>query len=200
VELFRLPEVPVTVIGYWPGVAAPLTDSVSVLVFVVEVGVNIALVFGGMPSAVSATDPLNPCVGTTVIVVVCADWRGTVSAEGDAVNEKLPTGIVRVIVVVALRLPEVPVIVTVYVPGVAVLLAVKVTTLLVVAGFTLKEAVTPVGNPEAARVTLPENPFTGVIVNVLLPPVAPLATLRVVGDAESLKLWAGVTVKLMVVA
>jgi len=74
------------------------------------------------------------------------------------------------------------------VPEAAVLLAVRVTTLLVVAGFTLKEAVTPVGNPEAASVTLPENPFTGVIVIVLLPPVAPLATLRVVGDAESLKL------------
>lgn len=36
--------------------AAPLTDNVSVLVFVVEVGLNIALVSGGMPSAVSATD------------------------------------------------------------------------------------------------------------------------------------------------
>lgn len=72
-ELFRLPEVPVTVIGYVPGVAAPLTDNSSVLVFVVEVGVNIAMVSGGMPSAVSATEPLKPCVGTMVIVVVSAD-------------------------------------------------------------------------------------------------------------------------------
>jgi hypothetical protein len=113
VELVRLPDLPVTVIGYVPGVAAPLTDSSSVLVFVVEVGVNIALVSGGMPSAVSATVPLNPCVGTTVIVVVSADWTGTVIADGDAVNVKLPTGIVSVTVVVALRLPEVPVMVTV---------------------------------------------------------------------------------------
>jgi len=56
---------------------------------------------------------LNPCVGTTVIVVVSADWGATVTADGDAVNEKVPTGIVSVIVVVALRVPEVPVIVTV---------------------------------------------------------------------------------------
>jgi len=56
VEPFRLPDVPVTVIEYWPAVAAPLTDNVSVLVFVVEVGVNIALVLGGMPSALSVTD------------------------------------------------------------------------------------------------------------------------------------------------
>lgn len=118
---------------------------------------------------------------------------------GDAVNVKLPTGIVNVIVVVALRLPEVPVMVTVYVPEAAVLLAVRVTTLVVVAGFTLKEAVTPVGNPEAARVTLPENPFTGVMVIVLLLPVAPLSTVTAVGDSESLKLCATVTVRLIVV-
>jgi hypothetical protein len=111
----------------------------------------------------------------------------------------LPTGIVSVIVVVAFRLPEVPMIVTVKVPEGAVLLAVSVTTLLVVAGFTLKEAVTPVGNPEAAKVTLPENPFTGVIVIVLFPPAAPLATVRAVGDAERLKLCARVTVRLIVV-
>jgi hypothetical protein len=85
------------------------------------------------------------------------------------------------------------------VPDAAVLLAVSVTTLVVVAGFTLKAAVTPVGNPEAARVTLPENPFTGAIVSVLLPPVAPLVTVRAVGEAESLKLCATVTVTLIVV-
>lgn len=84
-------------------------------------------------------------------------------------------------------------------PEATVLLAVRVTTLVVVAGFTLKAAVTPVGNPEAARVTLPENPFTGEIVSVLLPPVAPLTTVSEVGEAESLKLCATVTVRLMVV-
>lgn len=121
------------------------------------------------------------------------------SDEGDAVKVKFPTGIVSVIVVVAVRLPEDPVMVTVYVPEAAVLPAVKVTTLVVVAGFTLKAAVTPVGNPDAARVTLPENPLTGVMVSVLLPPVAPLATVSEVGEAESLKLCATVTVRPIVV-
>ena len=56
VELVRLPAVPVTVIGYDPAVASPLTDNSSVLVLVADAGVNIALVLGGMPSAVSVTD------------------------------------------------------------------------------------------------------------------------------------------------
>ena len=56
VELVRLPAVPVTVIGYDPAVASPLTDNSSVLVVVVEAGLNIALLSGGMPSAVSVTD------------------------------------------------------------------------------------------------------------------------------------------------
>ena len=55
-EPFRLPEVPVTVIVYVPGVAAPLTDNSSELVLVVDVGLNIASVSGGMPVAVNATD------------------------------------------------------------------------------------------------------------------------------------------------
>jgi hypothetical protein len=102
------------------------------------------------------------------------------------------------IVVVEVKLPDVPVIVTVNVPDAAVLLAVSVRTLLVVAGFTLKEAVTPDGNPEAARVTLPENPFTGAIAIVLLLPVAPLLSVSAVGEAERLKLCANVTVRLIV--
>jgi len=85
------------------------------------------------------------------------------------------------------------------VPDAADLLAVRVTTLLVVAGFTLKAAVTPVGNPVAASVTLPENPFTGLIVIVLFPPVAPRVTVKEAGDGASVKLCARVTVRLIVV-
>ena len=65
---------------------------------------------------------------------------------------------VRARVVVAVRLPEVPVMVTVELPVVAVELAVRVRMLLPVVGFVPKAAVTPLGRPEAARVTLPENP------------------------------------------
>jgi len=93
-----------------------------------------------------------------------------------------------VIVVVALRLPEVPVIVTVAVPSVAVLLAVRVRTLVEVAGFLLKEAVTPFGSPEEASVTLPENSLAGVIVMVLVPLAPPVAIATVFVEAERLKL------------
>jgi len=73
---------------------------------------------------------------------------------------------VSAIVVVAVIDPEVPVTVTVDVPAAAVLLAVKVTTLVPVAGFVPNAAVTPLGRPEAASVTLPVNPFTSVTVIV----------------------------------
>jgi hypothetical protein len=91
-------------------------------------------------------------------------------------------------VVVALRLPDVPVMVTVTVPVFAVALAVRVRTLLEVAGFGLKAAVTPFGSPEAASVTLPENPFTGVMVMVLVPLAPPFAMVTAFGEAERLKL------------
>ena len=80
---------------------------------------------------------------------------------------------VKASVVVCLRLPDVPVIVTVAVPVVAVRLAVRVSLLVPVAGLGLNAAVTPVGNPDAANVTLPLNPPNGVIVTVLEPLAPP---------------------------
>jgi hypothetical protein len=68
--------------------------------------------------------------------------------------------------VVTVREPEVPVMVTVAAPGVAVLLAVRVSVLVAVVELGLNEAVTPLGNPEAVRATLPLNPFTSVTVMV----------------------------------
>jgi hypothetical protein len=65
---------------------------------------------------------------------------------------------VSVMVVLALRLPKVPVMVTGDVPVVAVLLEVSVSTLVPVVGFVPNDAVTPLGRPEAASVTLPVNP------------------------------------------
>ena len=97
-------------------------------------------------------------------------------------------------VVDAVRLPDVPVMVTVATPTVAVLLAVSVSTLVPVVGLLLKEAVTPLGRPVAARVALLENPFFGVSVMVDVPD-APWATLRDAGDAERVKLGAGLTVR-----
>jgi hypothetical protein len=66
--------------------------------------------------------------------------------------------IVKAIVVLAVILPEVPVIVIVAVPGVALLLAVRVKVLLLVAGFGENDAVTPLGRFTAERLTFPLNP------------------------------------------
>jgi hypothetical protein len=61
------------------------------------------------------------------------------------------------------------VIVTVDIPEVAVLLAVSVKTLVVVVGFVPNAAVTPVGKPDADKLTLPVKPLCGVTVTVLEP-------------------------------
>ena len=66
--------------------------------------------------------------------------------------------------VVWLKVPDVdvPLIVTVNVPPAALPLAVNVTVLLVVGGFTvigLNDAVTPLGRPEADKVTPLLKPF-----------------------------------------
>jgi hypothetical protein len=60
---------------------------------------------------------------------------------------------------VFVRLPDEPVIVTVAVPVVAVPLAASVTVLVAVAGLGLNDAVTPLGRPDADRLTLPLKPF-----------------------------------------
>jgi hypothetical protein len=74
---------------------------------------------------------------------------------------KLGAGLtVKATAVDAVNVPEVPVIVTVAVPVAAELLAVSVSTLLPVVGLVAKAAVTPLGSPEAASVTLPVNPFS----------------------------------------
>jgi hypothetical protein len=57
------------------------------------------------------------------------------------------------------RLPEAPVMVTVTVPVVAVLLAESVSVLVLVALLGLNDAVTPLGIPEADKLTLLLNPF-----------------------------------------
>ena len=66
-----------------------------------------------------------------------------------------------VIVALLVKLPDVPVTVTVKVPIVALPLADRVKTLVVVAGFVPKVALTPLGRPDSVKVTLPLNPFRG---------------------------------------
>ena len=94
---------------------------------------------------------------------------------------------VRLRVVLAVSEPEVPVMVRpTVVPG-AELLAVRVSTLVAVVGLVPKTAVTPLGKPEAARVTLPLNPPISVTVMVLVPPAPPCVIVTLLGEAESVK-------------
>ena len=90
----------------------------------------------------------------------------------------------REIVVVFVKLPEMPVMVTVTVPVAAVLLAVSVNVLVLVALLGLNDAVTPLGRPDADKVTLPLKPFCGVTVMVLVP-LAPCGIVKLLGEAES---------------
>jgi hypothetical protein len=72
------------------------------------------------------------------------------------------------------------VIVTVEVPVVAVLLADSVKALLA------NDVVTPLGMPAAVKLTALVKPFDGVTV-IVLDPLAPCVTARLVGAAERLK-------------
>jgi len=89
--------------------------------------------------------------------------------------------------------------VTVDVPVIAVLLAASVSVLLPVVLVGLNVAVTPLGTPEDARPTLPVKPFSGATVMVLVP-LAPCVTVRLLGIADSLKsgMAAAFTVRLSV--
>lgn len=76
-------------------------------------------------------------------------------------------------VVVAVRLPEVPVIVTIASSFTgAELFAVSVRELAPVVGFATQDAVTPAGRPDVtAKFTLPLNPFAAVEKMVTVPEV-----------------------------
>ena len=71
-----------------------------------------------------------------------------------------------IVAVCGVKPPEVPVMTTVVAPVAAVLLAVRV-KMLVVALVEVNEAVTPLGRPEAARLTLLVKPPEGSTVIVL---------------------------------
>jgi len=92
---------------------------------------------------------------------------------------------------VLLKLPEVPVMVTVKVPIAAVAPAPKVRVVDAGSGLELKDAVTPLGRPDAEKVTLPVKPFRGEAVMALKPEV-PCTMARLAGDAESVNPGCGV--------
>src|ERR1700749_2166480 len=153
------PEVPVTV---------TVTVPVVAVAEAVKVRTEVAVPFGagvtgfvekpavtplGKPLAARLTAELKLFWLVMMIVLVPLLPCLTVRDEGDAPMVKFgvpPAFTVSETVVVATRLPDVPVMVTVAVPVVAVALAVKLNVLLVAVGLGLNAAVTPLGSPEAA--------------------------------------------------
>jgi len=154
----KLPDVPVIVTLKLPTGAVPVAANVTVLVPVVLAGIKEAFTPLGKPDAVKATLPLKPLCGLTAIVVPPLEPWAKLKLEGEADKVKFGGALtVRVIVVVFVRLPDVPETVTVAVPRVAVLLAVRVRVLVVEVLAGANAAVTPIGMPEADKLTLPEK-------------------------------------------
>jgi hypothetical protein len=179
----RVPDVPVIVIVVVPGVTAVLAVNVSVLDDVAGFGLNEAVTPLGRPDAAKLTLALNPFAGVMLTVLLPLVPCTTLNVLGAAASVKLGAGvIVRLRVVVSVRIPDVPVIVTVAVPVFAVALAVSVSVLVEEVGFGLNAAFTPLGKPDAARFTLPLNPFSGVTVRVSAP-LFPSVIVRLPGAA-----------------
>jgi len=198
VLLVRDPEVPVIVMDTVPVVAAPEALRVNVLVVLVLLmvaGLNEAVTPVGRVEFDNVTLPVNPFCGLRVMVLEPAVPCTSERLLGEPESEKLGVAAALTVkerAVVLVREPEVPLMVTVTVPVVAVLLALRVNVLVLllpVLGVLtgLKEAVTPLGRAEFDKVTLPVNPFCGVMVMVLLP-LEPWVMLKLDGDAKRAKL------------
>ena len=181
-------RVPVTV-----GVKVTLITQLEPAAKVLPQGVTVLV-------ALNAFTPKSPLAAMLLILSVPVPELVTVTAFE---FEVVPTGIlphfselgervtagpppvaltVRLRLVVFVNVPDVPVIVTVAVPVAAVALADSVNVLVAVVGFGLNAAVTPLGSPDAAKVTLPVKPPSGVTVMVLVP-LVPCVMVTVLGDA-----------------
>jgi hypothetical protein len=150
-------------------------------------------------AAVNETLPAKPpepeIVMTSVVVPPCV--TETVGAFG-ASTMLGAAFTVKAIVVEADMLPAVPLMVTVAVPVVAVLPAVSVTTLVPLVGLVAKAAVTPLGKPVAASVTLPVNPLKAKIV-IVSDALLPCTTASVGAVGDSVKIGGVLTVSAIVV-
>lgn len=148
-----------------PVAAVSLTVNSSELLLMAGFGLSDAVTPLGKPDTDRVTGLFCGAIRMVVAPVLpCV----MVNLLGDAVSVR-PGFTVSLSVVVCVRLPDVPVTVSVDVPVAAVALASNVSVLVEVVGFGLKNAVTPFGNPETTSVTFPVNPFSGVIVTLLVP-------------------------------
>lgn len=116
----------------------------------------------------------------------------SVLAEDESV--KLGVGTTTVREVEAVSVPEVPLTFTVYDPGLAVAPAVKETVLEVVLLVGLKLAVTPVGRPEAVKLTEPVKPFAAATLIAEVAALPPIGADKAVDAGESVKLGGRATV------
>ena len=175
-----LPEVPVMVRVVVPMLAELLATRVSTLFPTVGFGKKDAVTPLGRPETARLMPPANPKRGLTATVVEPdVPWpMSRVFAE--SVKDGRP--MVRARVVVSVRAPDVPVMVMVYFPRAAVALVVSVNVVYwyPLVGFGEKDAVTPLGKPDAERVIFPVNPFWGVT-STGIEPVAPSPRLRLSG-------------------
>ena len=193
VVLVKLPDEPVTVTVTVPVAAVLLAVSVNVLVLAVLLGLNEAVTPLGRPDADKLTLLLKPFCGVTVIVLAPLVPCAIVTLFGEAETAKFAGGFtVRESVVLCDRLPETPVTVTVTVPVAAVLLADSVNELVPAVLLGLNEAVTPLGRPDADKLTLLLKPFSGLTVMVLAP-AAPCTIVKPLGEAEMEKFGDGGT-------
>ena len=188
VEAVSVPEVQVTVIGYAPATTVLLAVRVRTLVVVTGLVLNPAVTPLGKPDTEQLTLPVNGLTSVTVMVSVPLAPGATDRVAADGFSVKLPLPVtVSEMDVVALSVPEVPVIVIGYVPATVDAATANVATLEVVDEAGLNAAVTPVGMPDAAKVTLPANGLTSVTEMVSVP-LAPGATESVVAEGFSVKL------------
>ena len=182
-----VPEVPVIVTVEPPAVAVLLAANVTTLEPVAGLVPKVAVTPLGRPEAANVTLPVKLPKSVTVTVSVTLEPCFTETDVADGAIVKLSAAVTAsAIAVDAVVVPEVPEMVTVDVAGTAELLAENVTMLLPVVGLVPNVAVTPLGKPEAARVTLPVNPpmSVTVIVSVVLEPGA---TETDVADGVSVK-------------
>lgn len=153
----KLPDFPVTVTVDLPGVAEVAAASVRMQLEAVGPGPNDPETPAGRPVKLMVTVLEKPFCAVKVRVAFAEAPCATLRAVGDADRVKVGGRVtVSATVVLAVRLPDVPVMVTVAVAAAAVLDAVKVTLRAVPVG--PKVAVTPAGRPEAASATVPLNP------------------------------------------
>lgn len=193
-----VPEVPVMVTAEDPTAAVLLAANITTLVPVAGFVPNMAVTPLGRADEARVTAPVKLPASATAIVSVALEPCATDTDAADGASVKLGAAVTaNVTVVDAVSVPDVPVIVAVEVP-VAALLAVNVTTLLPVTGLVPNAAVTPLGKPDAASVTVPVKPFKSVTVIVSVA-LEPGVTETVAAEAVSLKLDAAVTVSAIVV-